>query len=163
MGYLLRAHFGSRNISLNTPGWRETKWSKVPCLRKQRVRQGLNPRPPVPECEVFTVQPHMPPQKFIIHCWASRWFLLFCSPKPWCKVWILIYRNCSVQVLKITHKSTEHSPKKGNRGSNIKKTEKIFWPRWYLTLPPPDQTFHCSAYEAWWEQVLCNKVVDRKE
>ena len=27
-----------------TPGWKETKWSKVPCLRKQYVRQALNPR-----------------------------------------------------------------------------------------------------------------------
>ena len=30
-----------------TPGWRETKWSKVPCLRKQPDGRGLYP-PPLP-------------------------------------------------------------------------------------------------------------------
>ena len=29
-------------VPIYTPGWGETKWSKVPCLRKQRNRQGLN-------------------------------------------------------------------------------------------------------------------------
>ena len=52
-------------VPLYTPGWRETKLSKVPCLRKQRDRRGLNPRPPDPlEFEVLTARrPHMPPQK----------------------------------------------------------------------------------------------------
>ena len=52
-------------VPIYTPGWRETKLSKVPCLRKQRDRRGLNPRPPDPlEFEVLTARrPHMPPQK----------------------------------------------------------------------------------------------------
>ena len=32
-----------------TPGWRETKWSKVQCLGNQRDGPGLNPKPPDPE------------------------------------------------------------------------------------------------------------------
>ena len=32
-------------------------------------------------------------KKCIIHCWASRWFLLLYSPNPRCQVWISIYRN----------------------------------------------------------------------
>ena len=48
------------SVPIYTPGWRETKWSKVPCLRKQRDRWGLNPRPPDPEFEVFTARPHTP-------------------------------------------------------------------------------------------------------
>ena len=34
-------------VPIYTPAWRETKWSKIPCLRKQRDGRGLNPRPPV--------------------------------------------------------------------------------------------------------------------
>ena len=45
-----------------TPGSRETKWSKVPCLREQRDGRGLNPAPQDPEFEVFTIRPHTPPQ-----------------------------------------------------------------------------------------------------
>ena len=30
-------------VPIYTPGCRETKWSKVPCLRKQHDRRGLNP------------------------------------------------------------------------------------------------------------------------
>ena len=37
-----------------TPRWRETKWSKVPCLRDQLDGQVLNPAPPDPEFEVLT-------------------------------------------------------------------------------------------------------------
>ena len=44
------------------PGWRETKWSKVPCLRKKRDGWGLNPGTPDPEFEVLTTRPHTPPQ-----------------------------------------------------------------------------------------------------
>ena len=35
-------------------------------------------------------------KKCIIHCWASRWFLLFYSLKPCSQVWILLYRNWSI-------------------------------------------------------------------
>ena len=46
-----------------TSGRRETtKWSKIPCRRKQRDGRGLNPGPPDPEFEVFTAQPHTPPR-----------------------------------------------------------------------------------------------------
>ena len=33
-------------VPIYTPGWREVKWSKVPCLRKQSSGLGLNPGPP---------------------------------------------------------------------------------------------------------------------
>ena len=46
-----------------TPVWRETKWSTVPCLRKQRDGQGLNPGPPDTEFEVLSARQHTPPQK----------------------------------------------------------------------------------------------------
>ena len=39
-------------IPIYTPGQRERKWSKVPCLRKQRDGRRLNPGPPDPEFEV---------------------------------------------------------------------------------------------------------------
>ena len=48
-------------VPIYTPGWQETKWSKVPCLRKQHNRRGLNPRNPDPEFEVLTTRPHTPP------------------------------------------------------------------------------------------------------
>ena len=54
-------------ISGYTPGWRETKWSKVPCLRKQRDGRGLNPGPPDPEFEVLTTRPHSPPNGTTIY------------------------------------------------------------------------------------------------
>ena len=41
-----------------TPWWRETKWSKVPWLRKQRDGRGLYPGPPNMEFEVLTARPH---------------------------------------------------------------------------------------------------------
>ena len=37
-------------VPIYTPAWRETKWSKVPCLRKQHEGRGLNPGPPDQEC-----------------------------------------------------------------------------------------------------------------
>ena len=43
---------------------RETKWSKAPCLRKQRNGRGLKHRPPDPVLEVLTAQPHTPPLFF---------------------------------------------------------------------------------------------------
>ena len=33
-------------------------------------------------------------KKCIIHYWASRWYLLFYSPKPHNQAWILICRTC---------------------------------------------------------------------
>ena len=48
-------------VAIYTPGWRETKGSKVPCLRKQRDGRGLNPRSSDPEFEVLTTLPLMPP------------------------------------------------------------------------------------------------------
>ena len=44
-------------IPIYTPGQRETKWSKVPCLRKQRDGRRLNPGPPDPEFEVLRQNP----------------------------------------------------------------------------------------------------------
>ena len=48
-------------VAIYTPGWRETKASKVHCLRKQRDGRGLNPRSPDPEFEVLKARPLMPP------------------------------------------------------------------------------------------------------
>ena len=45
--------------------WRETKWSKVPCLKVQRDGRGLNTGPPDPEFEVLTTRPRTPPQKLM--------------------------------------------------------------------------------------------------
>ena len=50
-------------VPIYTPGWRETKWSKVPCLRKQRDGRALNTGPPDPE--VLTARPHTPPRTTI--------------------------------------------------------------------------------------------------
>ena len=47
-------------VPIYTPGWRERKRSKVPCLRKQRDRRGLNHGPPDP-LEVLTTEPHTSP------------------------------------------------------------------------------------------------------
>ena len=41
--------------------WRETKWRKLPCLRKQCDGQGLNSRPPDSGFEVLTAWTHVPP------------------------------------------------------------------------------------------------------
>ena len=49
------------SVPVYTPGWRETKCSKVLCLRKQRGGRGLNPGPPDPEFVVLTARPHTPP------------------------------------------------------------------------------------------------------
>ena len=45
------------SVPIYTPSWRETKWSKVPCQRKQLDGRGLNPGPPDPEFEVLTARP----------------------------------------------------------------------------------------------------------
>ena len=39
--------------TIYTPEGRETKWRKVPCLRKQRDGRGLNPQPPDSEFMVL--------------------------------------------------------------------------------------------------------------
>ena len=49
------------SIPIYTPGWRESKWIRVQCVRKQRNRRGLNTRPPDPEFEVLTIRPHLSP------------------------------------------------------------------------------------------------------
>ena len=67
---------GCRQLPIYTPGWRETKWSKVPCLRKQCDRQGLNPIPPDLEFEVLTARPHTPPWVLATYCWGvTLWWL----------------------------------------------------------------------------------------
>ena len=65
-------------VPIYTPGWRETKWSKVPCLRKQRDGRGLNPGPPDPdpEFEVLTARPHTPPPTM-----QADWIMTRCG-KP---------------------------------------------------------------------------------
>ena len=70
--------------AIYTPWWRKTKWSKVPCLRKQHNGWGLNPRHPDLEFEVSTAQPHKPPTKlypFFPHggVWSTS------NPYPWGK------------------------------------------------------------------------------
>ena len=46
-------------VPIYTPVWRETKWSKVLCLRKQGDGRGLNHGPLDPD---FTARPQKPPQ-----------------------------------------------------------------------------------------------------
>ena len=46
-------------------GEERVEWRKVPCLRKQRDRRGLNPEPPDSGFEVLTTRPHTPPNKII--------------------------------------------------------------------------------------------------
>ena len=53
-------------VPIYTPGWRETKWSKVPCLKKKRDGRGLDPGPPDPEMEVLTTRPQTPPPVMIM-------------------------------------------------------------------------------------------------
>ena len=48
-------------VPIYTPGWRESKWIRVTCIRKQCNRRGLNTRPPDPEFEVLTIRPHTSP------------------------------------------------------------------------------------------------------
>ena len=64
----LNQHFGAETDLLDleciyAPKWRETKWSKVPCLRKQHNGRGSNPRPPDPEFGELTARPHTAPQE----------------------------------------------------------------------------------------------------
>ena len=46
---------------------RQRQWSKVPCLRNQFDRRGLNPGPPDLEFKVLTVLPDTPPNWKRIH------------------------------------------------------------------------------------------------
>ena len=55
-------------VPIYTPGWRETKCSKVPYLRKQRDGRGLNPGPPDLEFEFLATPPHTLPQKPLNGC-----------------------------------------------------------------------------------------------
>ena len=64
-------------VPIDTPGWRETKWSKVPCLRIQCNGWGLNPRPPDLEFEVLTTRPHMLHHESIKLCCNSHQFSHF--------------------------------------------------------------------------------------
>ena len=50
-------------LPIYTPGWRETEWSKVPCLMKQRDGRCVIPRPSDPELEMLRARPHTRPQK----------------------------------------------------------------------------------------------------
>ena len=52
--------------------WRETKSSRVPCLRNQHDGWGLNPWPPDLEFKVLAAQPHMPPHKSAQLWWSYR-------------------------------------------------------------------------------------------
>ena len=53
-------------VPIYTPGWREIRWSKVPCLRKQHDRWGLHPIPPNPEFKVLIPQPLTPPPSRVV-------------------------------------------------------------------------------------------------
>ena len=55
-------------VPIYTPEWRETMWSKVPCLRKQRNSEAWTPDLQIPQFEVLTIRPHMPPQKVCTYC-----------------------------------------------------------------------------------------------
>ena len=46
-------------VPIYTPGWRETKWSRINCLRKQGDGRSFNPGPP--EFVVLSARPHTPP------------------------------------------------------------------------------------------------------
>ena len=48
-------------VWIYTPGLRETKWSKVPCLRNQFDRRGLNTGPPDLKFKMLTVLSDTPP------------------------------------------------------------------------------------------------------
>ena len=52
--------------TIYTPGWREIRWSKVPCLGKQHDRWGLHPIPPNPEFKVLIPQPLTPPPSRVV-------------------------------------------------------------------------------------------------
>ena len=70
-----------------TPWWRETKWSKIPCLRKQRDGRGLHPGPPDLGFEVLTARPHTPPP-------TSRWFIVLQQTWP-CSIITESTTSCS--------------------------------------------------------------------
>ena len=57
-------------VPIYTAGWRETMWSKVPCLRKRKQRnsEAWTPDLQIPLFEVLTTRPHMPPQKVCTYC-----------------------------------------------------------------------------------------------
>ena len=63
-------------------------------------------------------------KKCIIKCWASKWFFLFYSPTPYSQVWILIYRNWSIIILRSRTTITVKE-----RGTKTKKS----WPTVFIT------------------------------
>ena len=66
-------------VPIYTPGWGETKWSKVPCLKKQCTGRGLNPRPPSLEFEVLNGQLQTPRQKWktVLRISQLSWILCY--------------------------------------------------------------------------------------
>ena len=44
-------------VPIYTPGWRETMWNKVSCLRKRRQWPGSNHRPPDRKSNALTTRP----------------------------------------------------------------------------------------------------------
>ena len=70
-----------------------------------------------PYIKIYTWLPGQ--KKCIIHCWVSRWFLLFYSPKPRSQVWILIAELLHTKRTKLTTmgkkmKLSTHPRKFGN-------------------------------------------------
>ena len=77
-------------IPIYTPGWREAKWSKVPCLREQCDGQGVNPRPQDPEFDVLTTRPHTPPHVI----WVYKLIRIKALIKHFLWLWS-VYVQCS--------------------------------------------------------------------
>ena len=71
-------------VPIYTPGWRETKWSKIPCLKKQRDRQSLTPGPPDADFKVFATQPHTPPHPW----WPNITKLILAMEEIFHKHWL---------------------------------------------------------------------------
>ena len=81
-------------------------------------------------------------KKCIIHCWASRWFLLFYFPKPRSQIRILIYRNWSIglawlaEILARLQNTTKIIfPYVGDQLSQVKKI---------ITSPTKQQEVQCN-------------------
>ena len=55
-------------------------------------------------------------KRCIIHYWASRRVLLFCSPKPRSQVWILIYRDWSI-AFDVKRAQPKHNPQETLAGT----------------------------------------------
>ena len=70
-------------VPIYTPGWRKTKRSKVPGLRKRYDGRGLNPGLQGPEFEVLTAWLHTPP---LVYLFKSLFYPLNLK----IKIWILL-------------------------------------------------------------------------